>query len=394
MDERKSNNPLPSDMFSMKRAPILWVGSGISKRYVEGFQTWDELLSSVAGKFGISPGMYAAIRMEASREVEDPKRSPDLVAMKTASKLSSRLISMISDGSIEPTDILSENDAELFLRGVDPIKLLVCASIRNVTFRKDMEIEIELFSRLRESVPAVVTTNYDTVVEMLFGEEFKVFSDVDDYYGLDSMGVGEIYKIHGTVSKPRSIFLLEEDIKEYQHTRPVISSKIISLMCESPLLILGHSMDDSIIRDTIADILDCFSGGKAAEVSRNIVCVRYSDEDEVTMKGSMQIESRGRFFQVQTIVTNELIPIIEDASQYRRTLTVGQIRTFRRMMVDASLSRNPNQNHRLAFVGIEGIDDIDPERTVIALTSRVYLDAAKSFTAFTNGFPERVTILT
>ena len=51
-------------------------------------------------------------------------------------------------------------------------------------------------------------------------------------------------------------------------------------------------------------------------------------------------------------------------------------------MVEASLSPDPNNSPRLAYAGIDGIDDVDPNRTVIALSTRTYLEASKSFISF------------
>lgn len=86
---------LPSNIFTLKRPPVLWIGSGISKRYVSGFPTWDELLSRVAGQFGVDEDMYAGIRLEIIENLEDPRTPNDVIAMKVASKLTSMLYEKI-----------------------------------------------------------------------------------------------------------------------------------------------------------------------------------------------------------------------------------------------------------------------------------------------------------
>ncbi|MDO5853967.1 MAG: SIR2 family protein [Thermoplasmata archaeon] len=372
---------LPSNMFSMKRSPVLWIGSGISKRFAENFRTWDGLLSDVASRFGVDPDTYTALKLEASMEVADPDTDRDLVYMKTASKLSARLVSMFADGTLRPRDLLSEDELDQYRHGVDPFKLLVCSGMGKAAYREERREEIECFAELRDSVPAVVTTNYDTVVEDLFGSGFKVFNDVDEYYAPDSIGMGEIYKIHGTVRMPRGIVITERDHRRFESRRPIVSAKILSLMCEAPLLILGHSADDRIVRDSIRDMFNGFSREKASEVARNIVFIQYR-EGASPERGVIMIESSNGAIPVQMVVLDDMLPIFRDASRHRRTLTVGQIRMLRRMMSDVSLTADPNNDPRMAYAGIEGIDDVDPNRTVIALTSRVYLDAARSFSSF------------
>ena len=372
---------LPSNMFTMKRSPILWIGSGISKRYVEGFQTWDELLSGVAERFGVDRDMYIATRMGIIQNLDDPYPSEDTVAMKVASDLSQTLIDRIRNGLIKPSEIFDEKDYEQYLHGVDPLKLLVCSGMRDIEFKQEMAEEIECFRELRYSVPAVITTNYDTVVETLFDNEFKVFNSVDEYYGPGEFGIGEIHKIHGTVRMPRSIVLMEEDYRRFHLKSAIVSSKILSMMCESPLLIMGYSMEDRIIRDIIGSMFSCFSKERATAISRNIVCVRYQKGSEPT-RGLMQIESESGTFQIQTLTLDDFLPILRDVSRYRMTFSVMQIRMLRKMMMDVSLSPDPNNDPRLAYAGIEGIDEVDPNRTVIALTSRVYLDASRSFRSY------------
>lgn len=372
---------LPSNLFMMKRSPILWIGSGISKRYVHGFQTWDELLVSVANNFGVDRDMYIAIRMSVVKDETDPFPSEDRVAMKVASKLSQILLDRLSSGETKVSDILNEQDVEQYHHGVDPLKLMVCARMRSIDFRSEMREEIDCFRNLKDCVPAVITTNYDTVIETLFDNKFKVFNDTDEYYGSDEFGIGEIHKIHGTIKVPRSIVLMEEDYNKFHLKSTIISSKIVSLMCESPLLIMGYSMEDKIIRDIIGSMFSCFSKEKASMISRNIVCVQYSKGAKPS-HGFMQIESSSGLFQIQTLTVDDFLPILRDITRYRKTFSVMQMRMLRKMMVDVSLSPDPNNDPRLAYAGIDGIDDVDPNRTVIALTSRIYLDASKSFKSF------------
>lgn len=372
---------LPSNIFANKRSPILWVGSGISKRYVDGFKTWDELLSCIASKFGVNQDRYLAIKLSVAKGMDDPKPSSDKIAMCVASELSRILIDDIKNGNISASDILDEETLEQYRRGADPLKLLVCSGMGSLTFKQDMSNEIDCFKELRFSVPSVITTNYDTVLETLFNHEFKVFDEIDDYYGPDEMGIGEIYKIHGTIQSPQSIVLFKEDYDDFQDRAPIVVSKIVSLMCESPLLIMGYSMDDRIIRDTIGCMFSSFSRQKAIEISKNIVCIQYSKGVKPT-RGIMQIESSNGTFHIQTIMIDDFLPVLKDISRYRMSFSVRQIRMLRQMMVEVSLSPDPNNSPRLAYAGIDGIDDVDPNRTVIALSTRTYLEASKSFISF------------
>lgn len=278
-------------------------------------------------------------------------------------------------------ELLDPQSLEQYRHGVNPLKLLVCKCLKDVKFRPEMAEEIGVFKSLRFSVPAVITTNYDTVLEMLFDNEFKVFNDIDDYYGPNSFGIGEIYKIHGTLNSPRSIVLTEKDYSNFLYRSPIVSSKILSLLCEHPLVIMGYSMDDKVFKDLVISLLTSFSPEKTASICKNIVCLAYREEN-VPQEGTLRVETTSDTFDINTVYLKDFMPVLKDLSRYRMSFSVRQIRMLRKMMVDVSLSPDPNNDPRLAFAGIEGIDEVDPDRTVIALSSRVYVDASKSFMSF------------
>ncbi len=118
--------------------------------------------------------------------------------------------------------------------------------------------------RLRD-IPwaAVVTTNYDDLLERAFEPVRKVrvvISDEDltQHRTLDDLLV---VKMHGDLRRRDSIVLSEEDYRQYPATRPGISVKVRQLLLEHPLLFLGFSMTDphfatidGWIRDTVRSV--------------------------------------------------------------------------------------------------------------------------------------------
>lgn len=369
---------LPSRLFAMKSAPVLWIGAGLSKRFVDGFQTWDDLLADAASKLGIDHDRFIAMSMQARDEINDLNPSEDIVSSSLASKISKMYIDGFSDGSLKPSDYFSDGDLDQYRHGVDPLKLIVCASMRSLRFRDDRANEIESFKRLIYSVPAVITTNYDTVIETLFDDKFKTYNSVDEYYRSSEIGIGEIHKIHGTIRMPRSIVLTKKDYELFESRSAIISSKIVTLMCDAPLLIMGYSMNDRMIRDIIGQMFKSFSKEMADQISKNIIYLNYIKGSE-PMRGTMQIECNTGLFHIQTLMIDSLLPIFEDIGRYAQRFTIPQMRMLRKMLVDAVPFSTQEGQNRLAYVGIESIDDVDPERTVVALTTQTTMDTMKSF---------------
>jgi len=250
-----------------------------------------------------------------------------------ASSLSTELIRLFDERKLNPKEFFDTEYYEQFLHEVDPLKLLVCSLMKDIELREDMTEEIEAFKRLAYSIPAVITTNYDTVIETLFEHKFKTYNTVDEYYRSAELGIGEIHKIHGTVRMPRSIVLNKEDYESFRKRSSVITSKIITLMCESPLLIFGYSMNDWVVRFVIENMLSSFSREKAAEICQNILYVQYSEETEIC-KGTMLLKHGGGEINIPTIITNDFLPLFNDLSKYEQKIPVSKMRELRKMFVN------------------------------------------------------------
>ena len=118
--------------------------------------------------------------------------------------------------------------------------------------------------RLRD-IPwaAIVTTNYDDLLERAFDPVRKVRSIVTDedltqHRTLDDIA---IVKMHGDLARRDTIVIAEEDYRQYATTRPGISVKVRQLLVEHPLLFLGFSLVDphfstidGWIRDTVGSV--------------------------------------------------------------------------------------------------------------------------------------------
>ncbi len=372
---------LPSNILSMKSAPVLWIGAGLSKRFVKDYLSWDELLKIAASRIGISEGQYVSKKMLIRKEL-GIDATEDEISSALASSLSTELIRLFDERKLNPKEFFDTEYYEQFLHEVDPLKLLVCSLMKDIEFREDMAEEIEAFKRLAYSIPAVITTNYDTVIETLFEHKFKTYNTVDEYYRSAELGIGEIHKIHGTVRMPRSIVLNKEDYESFRKRSSVITSKIITLMCESPLLIFGYSMNDWVVRFVIENMLSSFSREKAAEICQNILYVQYSEETEIC-KGTMLLKHGGGEVNIPTIITNDFLPLFNNLSKYEQKIPVSKMRELRKMFVNITSLSVPDDQRRLAYFGIDGIDDVDPIRSVVAISTEQALEVTKSYSTFT-----------
>ena len=81
--------------------------------------------------------------------------------------------------------------------------------------------------------------------------------------------IGEIYKIHGSVTDPRGRWCLPRgDYDEYWKKNPYLIAKILTLLVEHPVIFLGYSVSDPHIRQLLANLVSCLTPAAAADTQR------------------------------------------------------------------------------------------------------------------------------
>jgi len=99
---------------------------------------------------------------------------------------------------------------------------------------------------------AVITTNYDRFLELVFSEYQPV---VGQSIIRDSPVLfGEIFKIHGCVSDYNSLVFTQQDYDEFMRKKKYLSAKLLTFFSEHPLLFVGYSATDPNIRAILSDI--------------------------------------------------------------------------------------------------------------------------------------------
>lgn len=221
--------------------PILFVGSGLSKRYFSG-PSWDELLSYLAQSCPLIDKKYTYYKQFYKDPLKIGEEFANLYqAWAWAEGNSSFPKDLFADGI--PSSIYIKYQVSQYLKSTTPSSL---DPLLNGPLRDEIK-------SLKNITPhAIITTNYDQFLELVFPEyEPVVGQKIIQGFNLS---FGEIFKIHGCVSDPIGLVLTESDYTMFTRKKKYLSAKLLTFFSEHPLLFIGYSAGDPNIRAILSDI--------------------------------------------------------------------------------------------------------------------------------------------
>lgn len=247
--------------------PVLFVGSGLTRRYL-GLPNWEGLLR----KFCIGKP-FEYYHDKASRECRD---DPSMVFPKIAEFIEADF-NEVWYTSAEYEESRS-NHVEELRQKISPFKICIAEFFRDASkeVQKEYEHEIQLLRQIgNKNISCIVTTNYDCFLEESFGaEQFHPYIGQDELLFSTTYEVGELYKIHGCCTKPESIVINAADYHHFIKKSAYLSSKILTMFLEHPIIFLGYSLSDTDIQRILDSIADCLENDQLNKLSERLIFVR------------------------------------------------------------------------------------------------------------------------
>jgi hypothetical protein len=107
--------------------------------------------------------------------------------------------------------------------------------------RSEFSHEVGLLSTL--NIDGVITTSWDTFLEQIF-PDYKKYTGQDQLIFSNPQEVGEIYKMHGCCTDPKSLVLTAEDYDQFNKKNAYLAAKLTTIFIEHPIVFIGYSMND------------------------------------------------------------------------------------------------------------------------------------------------------
>ena len=248
--------------------PFLFIGSGMSKRYLN-LPDWKGLLKHFVES--ISNDEFAYDSYENKAKTMECK----LGIMPKVAELIQQDFDRkwFSDEQIRTID---KNVIKEIHNGLSPFKAELAEYIKRQSIvNMNYKEEIDKLSEISEkNIAGVITTNYDLFLENCFkgftkyvGQSQLIFSAIQ--------GIAEIYKIHGSVEAPESIVINEKDYMEFERKSTYLAAKLMTIFMEYPIIFIGYSISDSNILSIVKSIVNCLDATQVKLLEDRFVFIEY-----------------------------------------------------------------------------------------------------------------------
>jgi SIR2-like domain len=261
--------------------PILFVGSGFTKRYTGG-PNWEELLKALAvacpqidKDFAYYKQLYDGDFKRIGTVFTDAYR--EWAWGKGKNKFPAEYFD-----SAHPGDVFIKHMIAELLAKLGP-------SAKGSYGSAELDIEIAALKNM--SPHAIITTNYDQLLEPLSADYEPIIGQ--QIMRLGFLSIGEIFKIHGCRSKPLSLIFNEADYKKFETDHKYLSAKLLTYFIEHPLVFVGYRAEDPNIKSVLADVHHMVGAGLGLipniyilEWDPNLTAASYPARDKVLTVGN------------------------------------------------------------------------------------------------------------
>ncbi|MER5984321.1 SIR2 family protein [Streptomyces sp. NPDC001787] len=242
-------------------APFLFVGSGMSRRYL-ALPGWEELLEQFCSDL---PRPYDYYRATAGADLP---AVASLMARDFHELWWSDAYADQRAGGAVPTG---------------PQSALKIAIAHDLAFRSDLAAsphladgglaeEVQLLGQA--TVDGVITTNYDTLLSQIFAD-FRPYVGQDQLLFSDAQGIAETYYIHGNTDQPESLVLTAEDYRRFEERNAYLAAKLLTIFVEHPVIFLGYSLSDRNVHSILSAITACLTSSNIGHLANRLIVVEW-----------------------------------------------------------------------------------------------------------------------
>ncbi|EJD6038259.1 SIR2 family protein [Morganella morganii] len=367
-------------IFNFKNYPIVFVGSGISKRYLKNFPKWDGLLEEYWAKItDNSNNFYNYLNRLKKEYQENYADETDLnhkIYTEAASYIEEKFNDLFNEGAITLDGLTAKI---VFSERISPFKYSLCQKFSSLELRDDIdEDEFKSFKKFLKKAKMIVTTNYDPFIESLLREQSvtpKIYVGNDGFFD-DTVGWSELYKIHGDVNDPHSIIITKQDYDFYDEKSILISAKILSNMIKNPIMFMGYSLSDRNVRKLLSDFSSQLPSEDDRVSAERIILIEYKKDEQVVLK--KHVTDQQLKISYTSIETDNYKAIYDDILLVDEGLSPYEVLRYQRAIKNLIINEGEKGNLDTLLVTPADLDQLEEavkqgKNLVVALGDKKYV---------------------
>lgn len=299
--------------------PILFIGTGISLRYLKNSYTWDGLLSKIAFDLTNNEEYYFDIKSKCESHGKfDYLEIAEILEVEFNTKLQGD-----RNGKFKHiNDTFYRKMAEG--KNLSRFKIYISELFSNLDFRDEKLDELKDLKKIRKNIGSIITTNYDGLIEHVFGFNKLIGNDI-----LLSNPYGSVYKIHGCCEEPNKIIISNKDYIEFDIKFELIKAQLLSLFIHNPIIFLGYSVGDDNIKKLLKTIFTYVEPNTdlANNIKNNFLLVEYGNgvANEIISDHDIVLED-GLNIRINKIKTDNFSAIYEAISSLELPISAMDVR--------------------------------------------------------------------
>lgn len=323
-------------LISKNEFPVVFIGAGISKRFLNNFPDWTSLLEEFWTSLGRTNfyGEFNNIRDKLVQDFPEYKEKEidhySNITMGTL--LEESYNKAFNSESVRINDFTPE---DAYRSKVSPFKKAIAERFKEYILKENMEKEYLAFKKMLLKTQIILTTNYDNFIEDSYNSDshYKITKYIGQKgFFQDTIGYAELYKLHGSVDSPTDIIITEKDYDNFEKNSVLISAKIISMMMNSPIIFIGYSLTDINVRKIIKEFTRSLTDEEIDILENRLVLIERLENEQEFVEEVVNDKDLG--CKLKVIKTDNFERLFNKISSINQGIAPTEVRKYQHVIKD------------------------------------------------------------
>ncbi|TCD16971.1 SIR2 family protein [Pedobacter psychrodurus] len=337
--------------------PVLFIGTGISLRYLENSYTWDGLLAKISFDVKENDEFYLDVKSSCQ---ENGRYRFDKIASIIEEEFNKDLKANRNGKFKNINDIFYEKMQNNI--NLSRFKIYIAQIFSKFHIRPNMEEELNEFRKIRKNIGSIITTNYDNLIESTFEFNKLIGNDI-----LLSNPYGSVYKIHGCSSDAGKMIITADDYRNFIESYELIRAQLLSLFIHNPIIFMGYGIGDENIKSILKTIFTYIepNSDQAKKIRGNFLLVEYDSGSDSTEIVEHDIDMEGfSTVRINKLKTDNFRAIYDALSSLQLPVSALDIRKVQ------SIVKEIYSGGKISVKITEDLDEVKNSERILAIGTR------------------------